>query len=145
MHALAIGLVLAAITGQEKPSDRASGPKRGDTITVRGCIVGGTIESSETKVRDSTGEYSGFVTYRLTGEKKTLKQIKQDHDGHEDVLTGVLKSDLPNANTPRGKWIGNTRITVGIGEQPRTDPREPQFMPALQVKEIEHTGANCRR
>lgn len=142
---LIIALALTVINAQEKPLEPSSGPKRGDTITVRGCIVGGTIESSETEVRDSTGKYSGFVTYRLTGEKKALKQIKQEHDGHVDILTGVLKSDLPNENTPRGKRIGNTRITVGIGEQPRTDPRAPQFMPALQVKEIEHTGASCLR
>lgn len=145
MHALTIGLVLAILAAQEKPAEPTAIPKRGDTVTVRGCIVGGTIESSETEVPDSSRKYSGFITYRLTGDKKVLKQVKQEHDGHVDVLTGVLKSDLPDPNTPRGKRIGNTRITVGIGGQPHPDPRAPQYMPALQVKEVEHTGASCRR
>ena len=145
MHALTIGLVLVVIAAQEKPAEPSDIPKRGETVTVRGCIVGGTIESSETEVADSSGKYSGFITYRLTGEKRALKQIKQEHDGHADVLTGVLKSDLPDPNTPRGKRIGNTRITVGIGQQPHPDVRAPQYMPALQVKEVEHTGVSCRR
>ena len=145
MHAVTIILAVVAIAAQDRPTDSSSGPKRGDTVTVRGCITAGTIESRETEVSDSTGKYSGFVTYRLTGNKKILKPIKDEHDGHADVLTGRLKSDLPNANTPRGKRIGNTRITVGVGEPPRTDPREPAYMPALEVKEIEHTGLSCRR
>ena len=146
MLALTFALLIAAGAAQDKPPvDSSSAPKRGDMVTVHGCIVSGTIESTETEVRDSTGKYSGFVTYRLTGEKKALKQIKQEHDGHSDILTGRLKSDLPNPNTPRSKQIGNTRITVGVGDQPRTDPRAPQFMPALEVKEIEHTGITCRR
>ena len=142
MHVLVFGL-LTLITAQDKPSDPSSGPKRGDEVAVRGCISGGTIESSETEVRDSTGKYSAFVTYRLTGEKKTLKTIKQEHDGHLDTLTGILKSDLPN--TPRGKRIGNTRITVGIGEAPRSDPRAVEYMPTLEVKEVEHSGTTCHK
>ena len=144
MHALTLALVLTALAVQDKTSDQSRMPKRGDTVVVRGCIAGSTIESRETEVSDSTGKYSAFVTYRLTGDKKTLKQIKDDHEGHSDVITGRLKSDLPNANTPRGKRIGNTRITIGVGEQPRTNPREPQYMPALEVKEIDHTGVTCR-
>jgi hypothetical protein len=145
MYALTMALVFVALAAQDKPAERPKEPKRGDTLVVRGCITGGTIESSNAEVRDSTGTYTGFVTYRLTGEKKALKQIKQEHDGHADILTGVLKSDLPQQNTPRGKLVGNTRITVGVGPQPSNDPNAPQFLPALEVKAIEHTGISCRR
>jgi hypothetical protein len=145
VHAVTIILAVMAIAAQDRPADSSDTPKRGDTVVVRGCITAGTMESNETEVRDSTGKYSGLVTYRLTGARKILKPIKDEHDGHADVLTGRLKSDLPNANTPRGKRIGNTRITIGVGEAPRTDPREPAYMPALEVKEIEHTGLSCRR
>ena len=145
MYAVTLVFLLAAVSLQEKPAEPSQGPKRGDTIVVRGCVTGGTVETSETEVRDSSGKYSGIVTYRLTGDKKALKRIKTEHDGHVDILTGVLKSDLPHQNTARGKRIGNTRITIGVGEQPRTDPAAPQYMPALQVKDIEHTGETCRR
>ena len=143
MHALTLGLVLAAIAMQYKPAERSSEPRRGDTIVVRGCIAGGTILSSDTEVRDSTARYSGSVTYRLTGEKKALKNLKQEHDGHMDVITGILRSDLPHQNAPRGTRIGNTRVTVGVSDQRGTDPNAPQYMPALQVKQVEHTGSVC--
>ena len=103
------------------------------------------IESSDAETNDSTGTYRGFVTYRLTGDKKALKQMKQEHDGHVDIVTGILKSDLPQENTPLGKQVGNTRITVGAGAQPTNDPTAPQYLPALQFKALEHTGVTCRR
>lgn len=145
MHILLLASVLTLVGVQDKPHEPPSTtPKRGDTIIVRGCVAGGTFVSSQSEVRDSSGQYSASVTYRLTGDKKAIKQIKQEHDGHADILTGVLKSDLPNHTAPRGKVIGNTRITVGGGEPPRSDPRSVPYMPVLQVKEIEHTGTSCR-
>ena len=145
MSIVLLAAVLALVVTQDKPSVPSSAvPKKGDTIVVRGCIDGGTVASSQSEVSDSTGVYSAPVTYRLTGDKKAIKQIKQEHDGHSDILTGILKSDLPDRNPPRGKTVGNTRITIGMGEQPRSDPRAVQYMPVLQVKGIEHTGTSCR-
>ena len=141
MHLLAVALIFALGGTQENAQEAYAEPKRGDTIVVRGCITGGKIESSETQVPDRRGAYPVLVTYRLTGEKKALKQIREDHAGHVDVITGVLKSDLPHQNASRGKRIGNTDIV--IGNPPRTDPHTPQFLPALQVKKIDHTGINC--
>ena len=145
MHVLAITLLLTVAALQDKPAGTSKEPKRGDTLVVRGCIAGGLIESSDAEASDSTGTYRGRVTYRLTGDKKALKQLKQEHDGHVDVVTGILKSDLPQQNTPQGKRVGNTRITVGIGAQPTNDPTAPQYLPALELKELEHTGVTCHR
>ena len=145
MHALAIALLLTVAPPQDKPAEGSKEPKRGDTLVVRGCIAGGLIESSEAEANDSTGTYRGRVTYRLTGDKKALKQLKQEHDGHVDIVTGILKSNLPQENTPRGKRVGNTHITVGVGTQPTNDPTAPQYLPALELKELEHTGVPCRR
>lgn len=144
MQALVIALTagIALAGAQEKPTDIV--PRRGDAVIVRGCISGGTIVSSETEVRDSTGKYSHYVTYRISGNKKIINPLKKEHEGHLDVLIGILKSDLPESNAPRGKRLGNTRITIGVGVQPRTDPRSYEAMPVLEVKEIEHTGASCR-
>ena len=141
MQLLAVALILALGGAQENAQEAYVEPKRGDTIVARGCIASGKIESSETQVPDRKGRYSVLVVYRLTGEKKALKQIKEDHEGHVDVLTGVLKSDLPNQNAPSGKRMGNTRVVIGVA--PRTDPHAPEFLPALQVKKIDHTGINC--
>ena len=145
MYALAMVLLVAATVAQDKPAEQPRELKRGDTIVVRGCITGGTVESSEAQANDSTGTHTGFVTYRLTGDKKALKQIKQEHDGHVDIVTGTLKSDLRAQSTPLGKRVGNTRITVGVGAQPTHDPNVVQYLPVLQVKVVEHTDVSCRR
>ena len=144
MHAVTIGLA-AAMTfalAQEKPPEAV--PKRGDVVTVRGCISGSTISSSDIEVRDSTGKYSTFVTFRLTGNKKVVNPIKKEHDGHVDVLVGTLKSDLPETNAPHGKRIGKTRIIIGVGQQSGRDSQRYEPMPALDVTAIEHTGVTCR-
>jgi hypothetical protein len=139
---IALTAGLLAFGAQEKRTDVL--PKRGDAVAVKGCIIGGTIESTDTEVRDSSGTYASFVTYRISGNKKVVNPIKKDHNGHADVLIGILKSDLPETNSPKSTRIGNTRITIGAGDQSRTNPMAPPSMPVLDVKEIEHTGTNCR-
>ena len=129
-------------TMQDRPVEVI--PKKGDPVAVRGCIKAGAIESSDTELRDSSGKYSGFVTYRISGDKKIVNPIKKEHDGHADVLIGTLKSDLPETNSPKSKRFGNTRVTIGVGQQSRTNPDAPPAMPVLDVKEIEHTGVSCR-
>jgi hypothetical protein len=134
--------MLAFVAVQDKLPDPNPEPRKGDTINVRGCIRAGAIENAETEVRDRNGRYSGSVTYRLTGDKKLLKEIKKEHDNHVDVLTGVLKSDLPHQNAPGGKRLG---IVVGMGDPSRSNNAAPPYMPVLQVEGIEHTGMNCRK
>ena len=142
MRAIALAIGILMVTVQDKPTGVI--PKKGDAVAVRGCIKAGAIESSDTELRDSSGSYSGFVTYRISGEKKVINPIKKEHEGHADVLIGTLKSDLPGTNSPKSKQFGNTRITIGAGQQSRTNPDAPPSMPVLDVKEIEHTGTNCR-
>ncbi len=143
MHALVIALLAALVVpGQSKPSDVV--PKRGDTISVKGCISAGTIQSSETEMQDLSGAYPGFVTYRIAGNRKLVNPIKKEHDGHADVLTGTLKSDLPTPDGRQEKRVGKTRITIGVGQPPRPGSLAQEPMPVLDVKEIEHTGVTCR-
>jgi hypothetical protein len=144
MHALAIGLAagLIALSMQEKPSSAV--PKKGDSVSVTGCIRAGAIESNEVEAKDGSAAYSGFVTLRIAGDKKVVNPIKKEHEGHADVLIGTLKSDLLDPNSPTSKRVGNTRITIGVAPQAGANPGGSPPMPVLDVKEIEHTGANCR-
>jgi hypothetical protein len=143
MHASIIALAAAiALVPQDKGSDRM--PKRGDAVIVRGCIDGGTVVSNDIQVRDSSASYAGEVTYRMSGDKKVVNPIKKEHNGHVDVLTGTLKSDLPDAHGSRGTRVGNTRIIIGAGPQNGPDAQRPPSLPVLVVKEIEHTGVSCK-
>lgn len=143
MQVLVMVLSVAfAAAGQGKPADVV--PKRGDIVSVKGCITGGTIQSSETEMQDLSGAYPGFVTYRIAGNRKLVNPIKKEHDGHADVLTGKLKSDLPALDGRQEKRIGKTRITIGVGQPPRPGSLAQEPMPALEVTAIEHTGVTCR-
>jgi hypothetical protein len=132
-------LVMAAVAmlpAQEKRDE----PKRGDTVVVTGCVSRGRIESNDMKVVDGDGRFDRLTTYRLSGDKKVLTALKEEHENHVEILTAVLKSELPREGQAR--TVGNTRI--GIGLPGRNDPAAPPSYPNLEVKSAEHTGKTCR-
>jgi hypothetical protein len=135
------GLPQATEKKQERKDPEAKLPKRGDIVLARGCIRGGVLESGSLSTPGG-GDYIDLLTYRLTGEKETLEEIKKEHDGHDDVITGELRTDLPKAT--RGRTIGNTRITIGVGPGRGNMPEPPPPMPVLKVTDFEHTGVTCR-
>lgn len=138
----ALLLLLAASIGLQEPVPEPKPPKRGDTVTIKGCLDGGVLESTESSTADRGGNLHNAVVYRLTGDKDLLRRIKKEHAGHLDVLTGVLKTDPPTT-TVRGTRIGKTRIFIGAGASRGMGPEPPPPMPVLEVKELEHTEVSC--
>jgi hypothetical protein len=128
----ALALVVVAFAPQDKPKEPSAEPKKGDTIVVKGCINGSLIQDDD-RLR----------TFRLTGPKDLLKQIRKEHDNHVDEVTGILQSSL--SGTTRGKQFGRTRITIGGGQDPRAPRGAPQeeFLPALEVTSINHLMGTC--
>lgn len=140
-----IALLLVALIGpgvtQEKGDKEAKPPKRGDKVEVRGCLSGGSLDSTEVISRDTDDKesrYYEFVTFRLTGDKKVLQEIRMEHSGHADVLHGTLGTDLPKP----GSRIGNSRVSIGIGRGMSPEPPPP--LPVLKVSSFEHTSVTCR-
>jgi len=127
---------VAVLPAQEKRDE----PKRGDTVVVTGCVSRGRIESDDMRVVDGDAKFARLTTYRLTGDKKVLAELKDEHESHIEILTAVLKSELPREGQAR--TVGNTRI--GIGLPGRNDPAAPPSYPNLEVKSAEHTGKTCR-
>jgi hypothetical protein len=145
LMALVIFALLGPSFDQEKPTREVKPPQRGDTVVARGCLSGGTFDSSEVTGRDkdeNETRYAEFATFRLTGDKKVLQDIRKAHSGHVDVLHGELRTDLPRARGSSGVTIGNSRITVGVGRGMAPEPPPP--LPVLKVTSFEHTGITCR-
>jgi hypothetical protein len=138
-------LVLAPffVQDQEKEKEKDRLPKRGDIVVAKGCLRGSALENGVLTKNGSATGLLDLVTYRLTGDKKTMEVIRKEHDGHADVITGELKTDPPTAQT-RGKKLGNSRITVGIGPSRGMGPEPPPPMPVLRVTSFEHTDVTCR-
>ena len=108
---------------------------------ARGCVGGGVLETLDIATKDGKAREISALTFRLTGDKKLLKMLKEEHADHSDTLTGVLKTDLPDERKATGTRIGNTSIGIGITNPNASTQRA---LPVLEVKEFEHTDIKCR-
>jgi hypothetical protein len=116
-------------------------PKKGDTVVARGCVGGGVLEALDLVTKDGKKREVAALTFRLTGDKKLLKSLKEDHSDHSDTITGVLKTDLPDERKSVGTRIGNTSIGIGMVNPNASTQRA---LPVLEVTEFEHTDIRCR-
>jgi hypothetical protein len=135
-----------AIAGAIQEKGAAKTPQKGDTIVVKGCLRGASLESTETGILDSEARMTTALVYRLTGNKNTLKQMREEHEGHLIEATGILKSTLPPADEIRGKTFGNTRIRVGAGTPtmgPAANSEANRSIPVLEVKSYEGSPTKC--
>jgi hypothetical protein len=130
---------LLAQTSTQKP------PKKGDTVSVRGCLRGSAVEQADLLVEDENGDARQndqvpALTYRLQGDKSLLRQLKDKHDRMVVQVKGILRSELSRSGI--GTDVGRTRITIGV------DPRNPtrgaeQPLPVLEAKSFEATTVSC--
>src|SRR5688572_13898894 len=97
MHALVLAAAVALAPAlQEKPA--AKTPQKGDSVLVKGCLRGNSLESTETGIVNSDATMMTALVYRLTGDKATLKSLRAEHDGKVVEVTGILKSKLSSAD-----------------------------------------------
>jgi hypothetical protein len=132
-------VALSAQTAPQKP------PKKGDTIIVRGCLRGSSVESADLLTEDAEGDTKQndqvpAMTYRLQGDKSVVKELKDKHDRMVVQVKGILRSELSQSGI--GTTVGRTRITIGA------DPRNPtrgaeQPLPVLDAKSFEATTVSC--
>lgn len=141
-----LGLLAGAGFADAVAQPGTRGPQKGDVIVVRGCLKGNSLEAAELKSAEGSELPSNGMTFRLTGEKALLKQLKEEHDARVVSVEGVLKSDLPK-ETVTSRRIGGVRIGIG---SPETNPgsREAESrrsVPVLQVKSFDGSTIVCGR
>jgi hypothetical protein len=140
---LALALVpsIAPLVAQ---SAKVKVPKKGDTVVIRGCLRGSSVESAQTMAIGAEGETKSdentpTFTYRLQGDKALLKELKDSHDRRVVEVKGILRSELSGSGI--GRDVGRTRITIGV--DPRTARSAP--MPVLEAIAFEGTTVDCER
>jgi len=144
--AVCLTALLSAIAGaalvntQESPAGRPA--RKGDRLLVRGCINGPLLEAVETTIADDTPVLPPGLTFRLSGDKKLLKQMRTEENGRKVEITGILKSDLPQEGGVGGR-VGKTRITVGVGTPDAMQQQTPPHRPVLEAKSFEPLGVSC--
>lgn len=141
---LIVALALTGSVQQEKSAGKL--PEKGDTIIVKGCLKGSSLEATETGVVDAEDRMMTALVYRLTGDKDLLKKMRKEFDGMVVEATGVLKSTLPAGETA-GATIGKTRIRIGVGSSHIGSPATAEAnrsIPVLEVKSYEGEGLNVK-
>ena len=113
-HVLVLALLLpvAGVAAQDKPVPVPT--KKGDRIAIYGCLRGSSLEASDIGGSDDVSPMTQGLTFRLTGDKKLLKEMKEKHEKKLVEVHGVLKSDL-QPSFPEAK-VG--RVRIGIGAPP---------------------------
>jgi hypothetical protein len=145
--AFCLVLAAAGAAAQDK-KDASALPKKGDTIVLNGCLRGGALEATDVSAGEdaaATPLLSG-QTFRLTGKKDLLKDMKEKHDGRLVEVRGRLKSDL-QAPAGYGAKLGGMRITIGgpaSGASAR-DAANQQSLPVVEVSTYQGTGTSCAR
>jgi hypothetical protein len=143
-------LVLAAYApaGAQEGGEKSSSvvPKKGDSITVKGCLRGGALDATVvTGAERSDNQLTGPLRFRFNGDKSVLKSLKTEHDGRIVEVRGILKSDWPS--DPQARQVGRVRIAIGAPtpspNSPEASARRPQ--PALDVASFSGHGTSCGR
>ncbi len=144
-HALVLALLLpvAGVAAQEKPV--AAPSKKGDRIAIYGCLRGSALEATDIGGSDDVSPMTQGVTFRLTGDKKVLKELKEKQEKKLVEVHGVLKSDLQQ-RYPETK-LGRVRIGIGspsTGSASAADEAK-RSVPVVEVRSFKGSDTSCVR
>lgn len=130
----------------QKPAEDAKSwvPKKGDEVIVRGCVSGTTLHATGTRRAEGQGSLEHGVTYRLTGARRSLRMLRDEHRNAIVDVRGILKSELPDDSAP-GRTLGKSGIRIGMGAPPRgNSPGDMMpYYPVLEVTSFEPATGRC--
>ena len=113
-------------------------------VVVEGCLRGNRLKIDRS-VSNVTIDSLGASEFVMEGPKELLKQIRRDHDDHQDEITGIVivppsRTDDTEVQTQQlGK---RTRITVG--SRSGNDERQQVVRPLrLKVQSLRHLSDKC--
>jgi hypothetical protein len=141
-----VAYLAAPAAARQQTGKRQGPPRKGDSITVRGCLSGSALEAAGLQDDEAIGTLATGLTFRLTGDRKLLKQMRDEFDGKVVDVEGVLKSELPRENQTAAK-LGRMRIAIG---SPSATPGSPaaearRSVPVLEVKSFQGSPTGCGR
>jgi|SRR5688500_833392 len=147
-HAVAFAVLLSmsGVAAQDKPA-AAPPSKKGDAIAIYGCLRGSSLEATDFGgASEDVSPVTGGLTFRLTGDKALLKEMKEKHERKLVEIRGVLKSNLEQSTGPEAK-LGRMRVRIGspsTGSASAADEAK-RAVPVVEVKSYEGRGTACGR
>ena len=150
---LPIALAAAQLPGpvpreKEPPSQTTRMQEKHLPLTLRGCIRGKRLLLSLSP-GDGIADLLNADELVLEGSKDLLQQLRREHEGHEDELTGtaILKPSPDGSSTTdvESKPLGKKgRVTLGVRESNglQGDVRQPV---RFRVTGLRHLHEACTR
>jgi hypothetical protein len=144
--AFALFASFGAAAPDQDTERKARGVKKGDTITVKGCLQGSLLQSTDIIGADGVPVAMAAYSFQLKGKKELLKDLVAKHDGVVVSLTGELKSTLTDESSFSTK-IGGTKVVLGGDPRTREQAMQgtSQALPILDVKSFEGSTITCKR
>ena len=148
---LPIALAAAQLPGpvpreKEPPSQTTRMQEKHLPLTVQGCIRGKRLLLLPL---DGTANLLNADELALEGSKDLLQQLRREHEGHEDELTGtaILKPSPDGSSTTdiESKPLGKKgRLTLGVRESSGAtgEVRQPV---RFKVTGLRHLHEGCSR
>jgi hypothetical protein len=139
-------VALPSAAAAQDGKDAPKGIKKGDKISVRGCLSGAALEATDVSGTDGSSPFAGGLTFRLTGDKSMLKELREKHDGKIVDVAGVLKSELTQ-NTAATRKVGKMHVTIGTpaAVPGRPDTETQRSLPVLELKSFNGGTTSCGR
>jgi len=136
----------AGAAAHQDSERKARRVKKGDTITVKGCLQGSLLQSTDVVGADGVPVPMAAYSFQLKGKKELLKDLVAKHDGVVVSLTGELKSTLTEESSFSTK-IGGTNVVLGGDPRTREQAMQgtSQALPILDVKSFEGSTITCKR
>ena len=145
---VAITLSSGLLVAQQRPEGGVTAPKKGDIVTIRGCLAWPMLIKEGMAKPEITSTGVTAYKYRLSGDKNLVKPLQKDHEHTIVEVTGVLRTTdtSPNKIPPpatRSKEMGKTKVYVGGSDSVPRPPEEADMPPLLRVTAFLPTHARC--
>jgi hypothetical protein len=136
------------IPKEKEPPSRARFQEQRIPVTVSGCLRGTRLNISAASQRDGVADLLKASQFILEGPKDLLQQIRREHQGHEDEISGIaiIKPSPDGTSTtdvstkPLGK---KGSITVGVHESSGVAAEEVEAPVRLKVESLRHLADAC--
>jgi hypothetical protein len=80
----------------------------------------------------------------MTGAKALLKQLRKEHEGHYEEITGRITGEFSHPNLVRRKPIGDkAAVIVGAGRGGSGADTSVPRIPSIEVASFRHLDDRC--
>ena len=145
---VAAGQLPGPVPREKEPPAQTRMREQRLSLTVSGCVRGSRLLLSQLS-SDGVAGILNTDELLLEGPKDLMQQLRREHEGHDDELTGtaILKPSPDGSSTTdvESKPLGKKgRITVGVRESngPQGNLRQPV---RFRVAGVRHLHDACSR